>query len=95
MGPDFERCVAAPSNADFEALLPLVQEVIAVVGPDCRTPEDDLSLFIRWNLENNPGGQTLDAGCLPDQPEFMALADAIGALADRLCEGEAGSNGIK
>ena len=95
-GPGFERCVAAPSNADLATLLPLVQEVIAAAGPDCRTPEDDLSLFVRWSLENNPSGQTLlDAGCLPDQPEFVALFDAVGALADRLCEAEAGSNGTK
>jgi hypothetical protein len=87
-GPDFERCVAAPSHADLEVLLPLVQEVMAAAGPDCRTPEDDLSLSVRWNLENNLGSQTLDAGCLPDQPEFMALTDAVGALADRLCEAE-------
>ncbi len=94
-GSDFERCVVTPSNADLSTLLPLVQEVIATAAPNCRTPEDDLSLSVRWNLENNPGSQTLDAGCLPDQPEFVALTDAIGTLANRLCGAEAGSNGTK
>ncbi|MEM7343946.1 MAG: hypothetical protein AAF485_06860 [Chloroflexota bacterium] len=87
-GPDFKRCVAAPSDDDLATLLPLVEAVIATAGPNCRTPEDDLSLSLRWNLENNPGTQALDAGCLPDQPEFVALTDAIGTLADRLCEAE-------
>lgn len=92
-GPDFERCVAEPSHADLEVLLPLVEAVMDASGPDCRTPENDLSLRVRWNLENNPGNQTLDAGCLSSQPEAVTLANAIDDLANRLCETETRRNG--
>ena len=58
----------------------------------CRTPEDDLKLSVRWNLAGDSGSQGLDAGCLPDEPEILALADAIGRLADRLCGSGTESN---
>lgn len=80
-----ERCVAKPAHADFATILPLVQEVIDAADPDCRTPEDDLRFRVRWNIENNPGNITLDAGCLPDQPETEALIEAVDTLAERLC----------
>lgn len=92
-GPDFERCITAPSDADLQVLLPLVQAVISAAGPRCQTPEDDLKLSVSWNLAGTRDGQGLDAGCLPDKPEVAALADAIGALGDRLCGAEVGGNG--
>jgi MFS family permease len=88
-GPDFERCVATPSTADLEALLPYVQAASAAAGPFCRTPEDDLTVSVRWNVAGDSDGRGLDTGCLPDTPEFTALADAIDVLANQLC----GSNG--
>lgn len=80
-----ERCVAKPTHQDFATILPLIEEVIDAADPNCRTPEDDLRFSVRWNIENNPGNKTLDAGCLPDQPETVALIDAVGTLAERLC----------
>jgi hypothetical protein len=91
-GPDYGRCVATPADADLEALLSHVQEVMTTDTSECRTPEDDLRLSVGWNVAGESDSQGLDAGCLPDEPEIVALADAIGTLADRLCESEVESN---
>lgn len=91
-GPNYERCVVEPSETDLEALLLRVQAVVAAAGPACRTPEDDLRLSVGWNVAGDSDSLGLDSGCLADNPEVVALADAIGDLADQLCGSTATGN---
>ena len=86
-GPEFERCVAAPSRPDLEALIPPLEAAIAAAGEYCQTPEDDLKVSFNWSLGENKGGQGMHAGCLEEMPELRELVEAVGALADRLCGG--------
>ncbi|MCG7908714.1 MAG: hypothetical protein JAY82_02955 [Candidatus Thiodiazotropha taylori] len=84
-GPDFNACEVQASNEDFARLLPLLQQVVSIAGPACRTPEDDFSLNIQWNIENNSGHWNLDAGCIAQQQAIVSLVNAVGDLAGRLC----------
>ncbi len=84
-GPEFAECVATPSRADLEALIPPLEATIAAAGPYCQTPEEDLKASLNWRLGSDGGGQGLHAGCLGEMPEVRALVEAVGALADRLC----------
>ena len=84
-GPDFHRCTGVPSEIDLESIVPRIQKVIASADLACKTPENDLSLSVYWNMAGEIGNQSLDVGCLPDQPAVRELADAIAALGRRLC----------
>lgn len=89
-GADAERCVTVAANADFEILLPLLQAV-AETGSDCRTPEHDPGLNLRWNIENSPGTLNMDLGCLKQRPKIALLVEAVDRLAMRLCGGMEGA----
>ena len=84
-GPAFHRCTAAPTEVDLESLVPRIRRVIAASSSYCRTPEDDLTLSVSWNLAGDIGNQGLEAGCLPDQPALRELVDAVNVLGERLC----------
>ncbi|MEW8684171.1 MAG: hypothetical protein AB2556_00050 [Candidatus Thiodiazotropha sp.] len=83
-GADSERCVAPATNADFKTLLPLLQAVVET-GSNCRTPEEDPGLSVRWNIENNRGNLNLDLGCLKARPKVAILVNAVDRLAMGLC----------
>ncbi|MCG8037297.1 MAG: hypothetical protein JAZ19_09680 [Candidatus Thiodiazotropha taylori] len=87
-GPDFSSCEAQANNEDFAQLLPLLQQVVSIAGPACRTPEDDFNLNVRWNIENNSGHWNLDAGCIAQQQAIVSLVNAVGDLAGRLCSND-------
>ena len=84
-GPDFNECTALPSESDLTDLVPRIRDAMAAAGSYCRTKEEDLKLAVNWNLAGDAGTQGLDAGCLAELTAVSALADAIGALGQRLC----------
>jgi len=88
-GPEFTRCDVEPTREDLGRLLPLIEAAHAELDRgSCRTPNpDDLNVPVGINLDSDRRGGTIEADCLAERPAIVALAEAIAALADRLCPG--------
>jgi len=85
-GPELEHCSATPTDADLEAIVPVLRRAIREeAGPICRTEEEgDLILSFAMRLEDQRASASVEAGCLVDRPALSALIEAIGGLIDRL-----------
>ncbi len=94
-GPNFERCVATPTDADLMELVPHIKDINIEAGPFCRTPEDDLNLSASWHLAGESNNQAIQTGCLDERPAFRSMAEAIYTLASHLCNTKPGNNEAK
>jgi hypothetical protein len=84
-GPELEHCSATPTDADLEAIVPVLRRAIGEAGPICRTEEEgDLILSFALRLEDMRTSASVEAGCLADRPALTALVEAIAGVVDRL-----------
>jgi hypothetical protein len=84
-GPELEHCSATPTEADLEAIVPVLRRALGEAGPICRTEQEgDLILSFAMRLEDERASASVEAGCLADRPALTALVAAIAELVDRL-----------